>query len=71
MGIKKKKTYANCCSWTLSHFSKNVMSNDCKSNVSAHQSCTIEVFRFVKEITRILSRPTGILQHLEVFYILF
>ena len=40
MGIKKKKTfYANCRSWTLSHFSK--MYNYCKSNVSAHQSCTI------------------------------
>ena len=48
MGNKKKKwelkrkenIYANCRSWTLSHFSQ--ISNDCKSNVSAHQSCTIE-----------------------------
>ena len=26
------------------------MSNDCKSNVSAHQSCTIEVFRLEKKL---------------------
>ena len=38
------------------------ISNDCKISVSAHQSCTIEVFRL---------ETTGILQYLEVFYILF
>ena len=38
--LKEENIYANCRSCTLSHFSKN--SNDCKSNVSAHQSCTIE-----------------------------
>ena len=41
MGIKKKKNiHANCRSWMLSHFSK--ISNDCKNNVFAHQSCIIE-----------------------------
>ena len=44
MGIKKKKTFTQIVAvWTLSHFSK--ISNDCKSNVSAHQSCTIDLFR--------------------------
>ena len=47
------------------------ISNDCKINLSAHQSCTIEQSFGWKKITRIPSRPTGILQHLEVFYIFF
>ena len=39
--MRIKNIYANCRSWTLSHFSN--ISNDCNlSNVCAYQSCTIE-----------------------------
>ena len=70
MEFKEENIYANCRSWTLSHFSK--MSNDCKSNVSEDQRCIqLNSISVGKEITGIASRPTGILQHLEVFYILF
>ena len=49
MGIKKKKTFTQIVA--VGRFLiLQKMSNDCKSNVSAH---------------------TGILQHWEVFYILF
>ena len=78
MGSKKKKT----CNLKKKTFTQIVavgrflifqkMYNDCKSNVSEHQRCTqLNSISVGKEITGIPSRPTGILQHLEVFYILF
>ena len=51
MGIKKKKTFTQILAvGRFLIFQKNVMFNDCKSNVSAHQSCTIEVFRLENKL---------------------
>ena len=51
IGIKMKKTFTQTVAvGRFLIFQKNLMSNDCKSNVSAHQSCTIEVFRLEKKL---------------------
>ena len=48
--LKIRKHFRKLSQLDASHFSKHLMSNDCKSNVSVHQSCTIEVFRFEKKL---------------------
>ena len=71
MGIKKKKTFTQTVAVGRFLIFQNIALMTAKA-MSAHQTCTIEVFRLEKKLQAYFnSRPTGILQHLEVFYILF
>ena len=48
--LKRRKHLRKLSQLDAFSFKKKLMSNDCKSNVSAHQSCTIEVFRLEKKL---------------------
>ena len=70
MGIKKKKIFTQIVA--IGHFlifQKCIMT--AKAMCMRIIVAELNSISVGKEITGIPSRPTGILQHLEVFYILF
>ena len=70
MGIKKKKTFTQIVAvGRFLIFQKFLMT--AKTLCLRIKVAQLNSLSVGKEITGIPSRPTGILQHLEVFYILF
>ena len=70
MGIKKKKTFTQIVA-----VGRFLIFQKCRMTAKAMclriKVTQLNILSVGQEITGIPSRPTGILQHLEVFYILF